>query len=113
MLAGGMVTAWLPSLGVEAISSVGKVLPPSVDSEILTFGASAAPAVPATSQVTVSVAPELTGLPAVPRDVTRNGPAAGSRVSVRSSKAYPPPTGFWSRALRRKLSSPAVRMLLA
>jgi len=34
----GIVTLWLPSLAVLAKRTVGKVFPPSVDREILTFG---------------------------------------------------------------------------
>lgn len=34
----GIVTVWLPSFAVLAKSTVGKVLPPSVEREILTFG---------------------------------------------------------------------------
>ena len=51
-----MVTAWVPSLGVLAASTVGKVLPPSVDRQDAHVGrATGAAGVLATFQVTVCV----------------------------------------------------------
>ena len=49
----GKVTNSDPSFGVLAASTYGKVEPPSVDSEIITLGASSAVFVLLTSQVTV------------------------------------------------------------
>jgi hypothetical protein len=50
----GMSTASLPSLTVLAAKTVGKVVPPSVESDIFTFAAlMGAPAVPATFHIIV------------------------------------------------------------
>jgi hypothetical protein len=81
----GRVTVSLPSLGVVALSTCGKVRPPSVDRLIRTSGASPAASVPLTSQVTASAVPAFTGSPAVAREVTWKGPADVSTLSVTSS----------------------------
>jgi len=50
----GIVTGSVPSFGVLAASTVGKELPPSVESEIFTFAAlMGAPVVLAIFQVTI------------------------------------------------------------
>lgn len=52
----GIVTLWLPSFAVLAKRTVGKVFPPSVEREILTFGLlKGAPAVLPAVHVTVCV----------------------------------------------------------
>src|SRR5262245_56571513 len=71
----GITTFAVPIFGVLAASTVGKVSPPSTDSEIFTFAVLiGAPLVPATFQVTVRPVfpPHET---AVLGAVTENGPA--------------------------------------
>ena len=52
----GIVTASEPSLGVFAESTIGKVVPPSVDNDILTAAQeTGGPVVPATSHIIVWV----------------------------------------------------------
>ena len=77
----GIVTLWLPSLGVEA-DKVVKVTPPSVVSKISTFAQlTGAAVVPATFQVMVCI-PIPKKVTAVLGDVTKNGPAAATVVTV-------------------------------
>ena len=98
----GIVTACEPSLAVVAARTVGKVWPPSVDSEIFTLGARVALSVLLTFQVTVC---EL--LPAydtaVAWLVARSGPASLSTVSTVSPNCVPPPVATRSRAVSRNV----------
>src|SRR3954454_6591444 len=100
--AAGRSTVWLPSFGVEAASTVGKVAPSSVDSRIRTFDVLVgAASVPATFQVTGSVA-AVPLLVSVACEVRRNGPAPALTVSDVSAKPVPPASGLPSRAVTRK-----------
>ena len=72
----GIKTDWAPSLGVLAASTVGKVFPPSVESEIFTLAA-----LPLAFQVTLKLVSR--GMEtAVFGDVTANGVAAPSIVTA-------------------------------
>ena len=102
----GQVIASVPSVGVLAAMTVGKVRPPSMDIEILTFAAeTGAASVPATSHVSVLGALPVT-LVAAACDVTRKG-AVPAAVIVTSANEVPPsepPSGPpRSRAVSRKL----------
>ena len=81
----GMVTAWLPSLGVLATNTVGKVCPPSVDKDIFTLAQlTGAAVVLATAHVTVCVEPPAHDT-AVLGAETENGPDVLETVSTTSS----------------------------
>lgn len=112
MLAGvlaGMLTLSLPSLGVEAASSIGQLAPPSSDRVMRTLAALMPLAVvPATSQVTACALPAAQ-LTAVLGAVTRNGPAAAATVTAVLASLVPPPPARLSRAVTRKFS---VRLVL-
>src|SRR5262245_52624190 len=98
----GRPTVSLPSFGVEAASTIGKLAPSSVDSRIRTLDVLiGAASVPATLQVTGSPA----ALPlsvSVACEVRRNGPAAALTVIAVSAKPVPPASGLPSRAVTRK-----------
>ena len=98
----GIETVSLPSLGVLAVSVIGKVLPPSVESEILTFAQLiGAPAVFATLQVTSCA--ELPGQEiGVLGAVTAKGPAVETTLTCIGALAVPPPAARLSRAVKRK-----------
>ena len=82
----GIVTSAEPSFGVLAKSTVGKVWPPSVESEILTFATlTGAAVVLATFQVTVWTEPPATWIE-VFGDVTLNGPE--EFVTVMTESVY-------------------------
>jgi hypothetical protein len=81
----GIVTDSDPSLGVLAARIVGKVKPPSVDREIVTFAVlTGAAVVPATLQVT-SWVDVPTQVRAVFGCVTANGPAEVVEVTCATS----------------------------
>src|ERR1051325_6279260 len=99
----GRMTVSEPSFGVEATRTVGKVLPPSVESEILTLAAlTGAFAVFATSQVTVCGTPAVQ-VTFVFGEVTRNGPAPALTTTVFVAVLMPPPPARLSRTVTRKL----------
>ena len=78
----GIVSASEPSLGVLAERTVGKVVPPSVDNDILTLAQlTGAPVVPATSHVIVWVEPPAHDT-LVLGDVTWKGPEVLLTVTV-------------------------------
>jgi len=94
----GIVTLWDPSLGVLSASTVGNVVPPSVDNVILTFAAfTGALAVFATFQVTVCVEPPA-NVTEVLGEVTTNGPLFASTDTVDEAVLMPPDRGWLSRA---------------
>ena len=79
----GSVTASEPSLRVEAAKTVGKVCPPSVDSEIFTFAVLiGAIFVFATFQVMVFELFPSHDVPAASSPVMLNGPAVFVTVTV-------------------------------
>ena len=89
----GITTAWLPSLGVLSKSTVGKVCPPSVLSEIFTLAQlMGAMLVLFTVQVTVCVEPPAQ-LTAVLGAETPNGPAVPLTVTTISAKDVCPTSG--------------------
>src|SRR5262245_24856915 len=97
----GTATASLPSLGLPAASTAGKVKPPSTDSSTLTAAQLTGDAVVfATSQVTVSWVPSVQ-VTAVSGEVTRNGPAAEMTFTSIASEATPPPPEWLSRMVAR------------
>ena len=78
----GIVSASEPSLGVLAERTVGKVVPPSVDNDILTAAqVTGAPVVPATSHIIVWVEPPAHDT-FVLGDVTWKGPEVLLTVTV-------------------------------
>ncbi len=99
----GMVTASVPSLGVEARSVVGHVLPPSSESRMATLAQlTGAAVVDATFQVTVWPEPAAQET-AVFGAVTWNGPAVEVTLTVIVSFWTPPPPARLSRAVTRKV----------
>ncbi len=95
----GSTTVWLPSLGVEARSVVGNVLPPSVERRMRTLAAEKGEAlVPATSHVTVWVLPEGQ-LTAVLGLVTAKGVAVARTLTMMESERTPPPPARLSRTV--------------
>src|SRR5688572_24725715 len=106
----GIVTPWLPSFGVLASSTIGNVLPPSVDKVMRTLAVlTGAAVVDATFQVTVCAEPEGQ-LTAVFGAVTANGPAAVVTVTLLLASFVPPPPARLSRAVTQKV---IVRFVLA
>src|SRR5436190_9193923 len=114
----GIVTAWLPSFGVLAWSSIGQVLPPSTDSVMRTFAVPiGALAVLATFQVTVCAEPAAQ-LTDVFGAVTANGPAVLATVRTVVASFVPPPPARLSRTVTWKLrvrlafgrTSPAIQL---
>ena len=104
----GSVTDCEPSLGVAAASVVGNVVPPSVDSRMLTLAQFTGDAVVlATFHVTVWVL-ALPHVTAVLGEVTWNGPAAAVTLKVIDAKSTPPPPIRLSRTVMRKLSARVV-----
>ena len=98
----GTTTLWLPSFGVLAARTVGKVFPPSVESDILTLAQlTGAPAVLATFHVTVCVEPPPQ-FTAVFGDVTTKGPALDVTASTIASELTPPPAARLSRTVALK-----------
>jgi len=94
----GKRTDWLPSLGVLAKRVVGKVFPPSVEKEILTFAAlTGAAVVFATFQVTVKFVPPGIVI-AVFGAVTAKGPEVLVTERVDEVELIPPPLARLSRA---------------
>jgi hypothetical protein len=82
----GIVTVSVPSFGVLAESTVGKVVPPSVDKDIFTLAQlTGAPVVPATFHVMVWEEPPI-HVTFVLGDVTRNGPEVLLTVITMSVK---------------------------
>lgn len=78
----GIVTDSVPSLVVLAAKTVGKVVPPSVDNEILTLAQLiGAPVVPFTDQVMVWAEPPAQDT-LVLGEVTWKGPVVASTVTV-------------------------------
>ena len=101
----GSVTDCEPSLGVAAASTVGNVLPPSVDSRMSTFAQlTGGLAVLATFHVTVCVL-ALPHVTAVLGEVTWKGPAAVVTLNEMAPHATPPPPTRLSRTVMRKLSA--------
>jgi len=95
----GIVTDWLPSLGVLARSVIGKVLPPSVEREILTFAAlTGAAVVLLTFHVTVKVLFGSTVM-AVFGAVTAKGPAVLVTETFDVVVLMPPALARLSRAM--------------
>jgi len=95
----GTVIVWLPSFGVLADRMMGNVLPPFVDSDILTFAhETGAEAVFATFHVTVCDVPPVQVV-AEFGDVTEKGPAADVTLRSMSSEFTPPPAARLSRAV--------------
>ena len=95
----GTVIVSVPSFGVDAESTIGKVLPPSVESEIFTFAALMfALVVLATSQVTV-----YDELPVhetlVFGEVTTKGPLEASILTTAGAVLTPPPSTRLSRTI--------------
>lgn len=94
----GTVTLCDPSFAVLATRTVGNVVPPSVESEILTLAAlMGALVVFATFQVTVWVEPPAYDT-AVFGDVTTNGPLLPSTDRVDVAERMPPAAEWLSRA---------------
>lgn len=94
----GIRTDSAPSLGVLAARMVGKVLPPSVEREILTFAAlTGAAVVPLTFQVTLKLV-SLWTLMLVLGAVTANGPEPPSTVTTATVVLIPPALARLSRA---------------
>ena len=98
-----MRTVWLPSLGVLARRTVGKLNPPSVESEILTLAVLIGAAVVlATFQVTLKfVFPGM--LTFVFGAVTTNGPAPLLTLKMDVAELIPPPLARLSRATTAKV----------
>src|SRR2546423_12191746 len=95
----GTVTFSVPSLGVLVSSTVGKLFPPSVESEILTLAQlTGAAVVLATFHVTVWVEPAAQ-LTAVLGAVTTNGPLVADTLTCIESELMPPPFERLSRAV--------------
>jgi ABC-type amino acid transport substrate-binding protein len=93
----GISTDSVPSFGVLTARTTGKVLPPSVESEILTFAAlTGAAVVPLTFQVTLKLLKAGT-LTAVFGAVTANGPAVPLIVTTEVAVLIPPPLARLSR----------------
>ena len=98
----GIRTVSLPSLGVLAVRVNGKLLPPSLESIILTFAQLiGAPAVFATFQVTswFELPGQETGVLGA---VTAKGPAVETTPTCIAALAVPPPAARLSRAVKRK-----------
>jgi hypothetical protein len=94
----GIVTFSDPSFAVLAESTVGNVVPPSVDKEIFTFAAlTGALLVLATFHVTVWMEPPAY-VTAVFGEVTTNGPLLPSTVTVDEAARIPPVPRWLSRA---------------
>ena len=97
----GMVTDSVPSFGVLARSTVGKVIPPSVEREIFTLAALTGTAVVlATFQVTVKGIPPVT-VTAVFGAVTPNGPLSARTFTAVVASLIPPPPARLSRTVTR------------
>ncbi len=95
----GRVTGSLPSFAVDAARTVGKVAPPSVESEILTFAVlTGAAEVLATSQATVMVDPGKWLDPPF-GEVILKGPLLPSTASVEVAVLNPPADARLSRAI--------------
>src|SRR5262245_16015232 len=96
----GIVKVSEPSLAVEPVRDVEKLLPPSVDRSIATLAQEmGATLVPATFQVTVCALLPVQ-LTAVLGWVTTNGPAVAFTVTVVEAQLTPPPPVRLSRAVR-------------
>src|ERR1700680_1577024 len=93
----GIRTDAEPLLGVLAARTVGKVLPPSVEREILTFAA-----LPLAFQVTLKLVSRWI-LMGVLGGVTANGGAAPSTITVAVAESIPPPLARLSRATTLKV----------
>jgi hypothetical protein len=86
----GIVKLSVPSFGVLAERTVGKVFPPSVESEIFTFAAlTGAASVPLTFHVMTDGAPPTRDT-AVFGAVTWNGPAAAETTRLDDAVLIPP-----------------------
>jgi hypothetical protein len=100
----GTVMLAVPSFGVLAEITVGKVFPPSVESEIFTLAQfTGAPVVLATFHVTVCVL-SPTHETAVFGTVTTNGPVAELTVTTISSLLFAGPPAWLSRTVKRKFN---------
>ena len=100
----GTVIDSVPSLGVLASSTMGNVLPPSVDKLIFTFAQFTGAAFELfTLQVMVCEEPGAQ-VTAVLGAVTAKGPAVAEMITCISSLVLLPPPLWLSRAVNRKLS---------
>jgi hypothetical protein len=94
----GIATTRLPVFGTLAARTIGKLCPPSVDSEIRTFAALTGELVVfATFQVTLNAESGAIVMPAFGA-VTANGPDPPSTVTVDIAVLMPPPPARLSRA---------------
>ena len=99
----GITTDSEPSLAVLAARTVGKVLPPSVEREILTFAAlTGAAVVLLTFQVTVKLFSAGILTPVLGA-VTAKGPAPLVTITVAVAELMPPPLARLSRATTWKV----------
>jgi hypothetical protein len=97
----GIVTAALPLFGALDANTVGNVMPPSVESDILTSAVlTGDPVVPATFHVTVCV--PLAQLTFLLGAVTAKGPAAVVTATCTRDVATAPPPVRLSRAVTWK-----------
>lgn len=86
----GIVTLWLPSFAVLASRTVGKVFPPSVESEILTFGLlNGALAVLPAVHVTVCVEPPAHETPVLGAVTANDPPVALTLTTISSNCVWP------------------------